>query len=884
MPVRIQNLRADLRPHPLNIVAPPPMRWELLATGDGARGVKQAAYRILAAASVDALVGGPHLFDSGKVATDESAAVWTAPLPAPGSRIWWNVEVFLEGGPALKAESPACFEIGLPDESAWGAHWISAEGSVSRSKAEAPKPAPMLRRAFRVEGKVSRARLHLCGLGFHLASLNGRPVGDSMLAPAFTAYDRTALYETFDVTGLLVPGENALGVVLGSGWYDHHIEDVWNFYVASWRDRPKLLCRLEIEMADGTREAIVSDRQWKATLAGPIVSEALRVGSHYDARHEFSGWDAGGFDDRAWHGATLARPPGGVLKPSRHAPVRRIRELAPSAWRETIGGAIVFDFPETTSGWAKLSVEEEAGTTVTATYAEELNAFGQVDRSPIQKCSLHPDFQVDRYTCAGRGQETWEPRFQYHGFRHVELRGLSRTKPEGAVKAVVVHNDFPEAGSFACSSPVLNRVQDAVRRSLLTNWHGLPTDCPQREKNGWTGDAQLSCEANLFNFDSETAWEKWIHDLLDAQRPSGQLPGIVPTGGWGFNWGSGPAWDSALVLIPWYLYLYRGNTAILERSLPAILKYLAYMASMAEDGAVAFGLGDWLDPRRVHWTPRCPVSVTDTAYWFCDTRLASSMARALGNDAEAARLEQSAQAIRQAWNRHFVDPTTGIVSGDVQTSYACALYHDLVEGEVWEKVAAHLVRTVDERDGHIDCGILGTKWILEALVKIGRGDLAYAMASKESFPSWGWFQTQGATTLWEDWSIGSTSRNHHMFGSVGDFFYRHLAGIQPDPRRPGFREFTVAPVVPKGLEAVSAKHRTPQGEIAVEWKVEAGQWRLDLAVPANTRCRLVAPAGIGALQEIPASTGSSAAPVDLSSGGADLGSGVYRFQGPMKAG
>ncbi|MBM4084973.1 MAG: alpha-rhamnosidase, partial [Planctomycetes bacterium] len=416
----------------------------------------------------------------------------------------------------------------------------------------------------------------------------------------------------------------------------------------------------------------------------------------------------------------------------------------------------------------------------------------------------------------------------------------------------VVHTAFDTRGEFACSNELLNKIQACTRWATLGNYHGIPTDCPHREKNGWTGDAQLSAEQALLNFDPMTCYRKWMADFRDVQRPSGQLPGIVPTGGWGFNWGSGPAWDSAAVLIPWYLYLYCGDTTVLAEHYECMKRYVEFTETMATDHIVNFGLGDWCPPHSTGGGGyKCPATVTDTAYFYVDTCVLAKTAALLGKSGDAKRFEKLAAKIRAAFRKRFLELETGKVTGNCQTSIGCALYQGLVDAAEQPKVLAALVAEVEAQKRHIDCGILGAKYVMHALTELGRADLAYAIATQTDFPSWGHWIAQGATTLWESWH-GNSSRNHHMFGDISAWFYKGLAGISPDPAAPGFQRVLIRPNPVGDLKWVRAWHRSPYGRIVCNWSLSSGtrrsvseggdgEFKLDLTIPANSTATVFLP-------------------------------------------
>lgn len=816
----------------------PVFNWAI--QGDGQDAI-QTAYRIVVSSEPERLVKDEgDVWDSGEVVTDQSCGVRFGGTPLVSShRYWWKVRARGRNGQWSQWSEPAWFETGLLNEADWTARWIAAPGRTPNSMPDAPKPAPFFRKEVKVKKKLAGVRAHVSGIGYYELHVNGSRCGDVVLAPAVSHYDRTVYYDTHDLTSAFQVGDNVVGVVLGNGWYNTFTLDVWDFQTAPWRHYPKVLMQLEITYADGEKETVVTDPSWKVAT-GPITFDGLRNGEYYDARLELDGWNRLGFDDGKWENAAIVRSPGGALRSAQLPPIQEIEELAPVSVIEIGPGSHVFDFGKNISGWGKLSLNGEAGREIVLQYGETVDEKGALDNSELDIFVRSGEFQTDRYTTRGGG-ETWHPRFTYHGFRYIQATGLRPGEGDG-LRALVVHTALADAGSFECSTELFNTIQELARRSTLTNYHSLPTDCPHREKNGWTGDALVSAEQVLFNFDPVTAYRKWMLDLIDAQRQSGQLPGIVPSAGWGYNWGSGPAWDSALILIPWYTYVYTGDRGILESTYGAMVRYLGFLGTMERDGIVNFGLGDWCPPADKAWEHKCPATVTDTSYAYVGYLTVSRIAELLGHHEDAHEFSQKAATTRDAFRRAFVDTATGSVAGDSQTSLACALYQGLLEESEKPLAFARLVDEVEKAGRHLDTGILGAKYLLHTLSHYGRTDLAYAITTQTTYPSWGHWIEQGATSLWERWD-GKGSRNHHMYSDISAWFYRELAGIQPDPVEPGFKHVIFRPNPVDGLGWVRAHHLSPHGRVESGWTVESGSFHLTIAVPGNCRGTVYLPEG-----------------------------------------
>lgn len=882
--VKVTGLQCEYLTNPLGLDTPAPrLRWVLES---GERGVRQSAYQILAASSEAALKRDRgDLWDSGKVQSEQTAQVlYAGKEPGPGRPCWWKVRVWDQDGRPSAWSAPAVWERGLPRKSDWEGKWIG------RTEDTAPRPAPLLRREFTVKGKVQRARVYVCGLGYHELRLNGEKVGDHVLDPGYTRYDRRALYVTHDVTNRLKQGPNALGVMLGTGWTNVHTVAVWYFDQAPWRQAPKVLLNLRLEYADGRTETIATDERWK-TADGPVTFDSIYAGESYDARREIPGWDRPGFDDSRWDEARVVKDPGGEVSAQEMEPIRITRTLKPVKITEPKPGVYVFDMGQNLSGHVQLTVSGPAGTEVVFKHGERLNPDGTLDqrdiaehmrpfRAPaIPKDAPLPRFQTDSYILKGGGVEVWEPRFVYHGFQYVEVTGLPGKPTPETVKARVTHSDVRPAGEFACSNPLLNKIQEATKWAFLSNLASIPTDCPHREKNGWTGDAHLAAEQAIYNYHPAAVYKKWIQDLADEMRPTGELPGIVPSSGWGYEWGNGPAWDSAYLLIPWYLYEYYGDTAILKHHYPKMRRYVDYLTTKAKDGIVSIGLGDWVPPGKT-----APTEVTSTGYYYADARIVARAAEILGKTEDARKYSELAESIKAAFNKRFFQPETGSYSNGTQTALATPLNWGLVPAEHRQKLVDLLVAEVEKKNGHLDTGILGTKYLLNVLLDNGRADVAYRVASQTTYPSWGHWIEQGATTLWEAWD-GTASRNHIMFGDISAWFYRALAGIRPDA--PGFKRIRIQPQVVGDLTWVRGSYDSIHGRIASDWKRENGTLTLSVTIPPNTAATVYVPTSDpGKVTESgkPAASAQGVRHLKNEDGRAvyEVGSGQYRFAAPLQ--
>ncbi len=829
--------------NPIGIDAPAPLlSWQLESNE---HGFQQTAYQILVASTeANLLQDIADVWDSRKVSSITSLDVpYKGKTLKSKQRYFWKVRIWDQQDKVSSYSSVSFWEMGLLHETDWVGKWISAPRILDWAKFASKREeenvdevfsaAPMFRKAFSIKGNVKSARFYISGLGYNVSYLNGKKISDHILDPAFTRYDKTVLYTTFDVSGMLQSGENVLGVVLGNGWYNMFTRAVWGFDQAAWRNIPTLIAQLEVLYEDGSKSSISSDDSWKVS-AGPITFNSVFQGEFYDARKEVPGWNMAAFKDTEWPYALAVSGPLGVKKPQLIPPIRETAELIPKSVTEVGKGKYVFDMGRNIAGYARLKIQAPAGTEISLIYGERLSKTGEVDQEHIAMYSMDKPFHTDKYTCKGEGLETWNPSFVYYGFQYVEVHGLSAKPKLNNLTGIVVHTDLETAGKFECSNELFNQIQSNTRNSYLNNFHGFPTDCPQREKNGWTGDAHLAAEMGLYNFKSQQAYQKWLMDIVDEQRPSGEIPGIVPTAGWGYFFGNGPAWDSAFMLIPWYLYQYNGDKEILEKLYPHLKRYVNFLSTKADaEHIISWGLGDWCPAKT-----QTPVELTSTAYYFVDVQILSKIATLLGKTDDAAQYAVRADVIKKAFNKRFYKGN-GIYGNGSQTSMACAIYQGLADENLEVTVAA-LVEAVKEKDYHLDCGILGTKYLLHALSDHGHADVAYRIVNQRTFPSWGYWISQGATTLWERWD-GSASRNHVMFGDVSAWFYKALGGISPAKDGAGYKKILLKPYFQSELKWVKASHDSPYGQIQSNWENKNGVIKYSIVIPHNTTAQVHLP-------------------------------------------
>ncbi len=551
-------------------------------------------------------------------------------------------------------------------------------------------------------------------------------------------------------------------------------------------------------------------------------------------------------DSMTRHGraATLRAAPSMNIVSQQLHPVRNVEKILPKSVRKINDTVFVFDLGRNISGVSQFRVKSEAGTTFRLAHGERIHPSGRLDMGNIIVHYRPTDdtdpFQTDIFISAGKGEETFMPRFSYKGFQYVEVtcsQPVNLTAEN--LTGYFMHSDVPPAGEIATSNPTINKIWYAANNSYLSNLFGYPTDCPQREKNGWTGDAHIAIETALYNFDGITVYEKWLADHRDEQQPNGVLPAIIPTSGWGYHWANGPDWTSTIAIIPWNIYLFYGDTRLLEECYDNIKRYVGYIESISPSGLTTWGLGDWVPVKS-----KSPVELTSSVYYFVDATILSKAAKLFGKEDDFKYYSSLADKIRNAVNAKYLNMESGLYGTGLQTELSVPLFWGVVPEDLKSKVAGNLARRVAADNDHIDVGLLGTKAILNALSENGYADVAYKVASQETFPSWGWWMVNGATTLYENWPIDAKSdisMNHIMFGEISAWFFKALGGIKPDPEKPGFKNIILKPSFVSGLNSSSAKHTSPFGEIVSEWERKNDNVVYKITIPPNSTASLYLP-------------------------------------------
>lgn len=820
----------------------PKLSWTIGCDEERKRGAFQSAYRVIVSDNFESIQKGEgNVWDSGKVESERQVNV-ECPLRSPRSaaRYWWKVKVWDERGEPSDYSKASFWEMGLLEHKDWEGAWIGGGN--------------LLRGALRIEAgrKISRARVYVCGLGYYELTINGKKIGDRVLSPSWTDYGKRVFYDTYDVTEhlrLLPTGEVAIvGLMMGKGRYPPAKEE--DMEIAGYGP-PVALLQMNIEYDQGTkRQTFFTDGSW-LSADGPIVSDDIFAGEDYDATREISGWNLPGPTDSRFGPVQVVEPPKGRLESSATLPPIRIvasiqtrRILCPSP------GVFVYDYGQNFSGWVRLKVRGPRGSRVTMRYAELVDEDGNVNTRTNERAE-----STDHYTLKGEGLEEYEPRFTYHGFRYVELTGFPGAPSTDTLEGRFVHSDVDPSGSFICSSELINRIHESIRWGQLSNLMSIPTDCPQRnERMGWLGDAQYSSEEAIYNFWMPTFYEKWVKDIEETQDSEGSINSVAPAY-WIRN-PADPAHGMAFIMIPFELYRHYGDLRVLRDHYESMKKYMDFLGSRSPGKILdSFNKhGDYCAP--FHVVPsETPRELISTSLYYLETVAMSKISAVLGREEDSVHYAKLASEISEALNSIFLkkrwDRTHDFFLesyGETQTSNVLPLYAGIVppdkEGEVIQTLVSNIVR---QYDGHLETGVIGTKYLFPLLSALGYEDLAYEVAIKTTYPGYGYMVKEGATTLWERWEYLTTyilsSHNHIMFGSIGAWFYSSVAGIIVDESRPGFRHFFLKPRPPSGLTNVVASLHTIRGLISLKWdkKTNPGNFSLEVVIPANCTCSVFIP-------------------------------------------
>ncbi len=848
--VNVVSLKCEYKINPIGVdLAKPRFSW---ISESGNRGVSQSAYQVFVSSSQTNLDENvADFWDSEKVSSDQSIQIIYDGKPLESNQTYfWKVKIWDQNGDEHLSE-PAFWTTGLLNESDWKAKWIGldkATGADAPNNAHSILSARMLRHEFNLEKKVKSATAFISGLGLFELYLNGEKIGDQVLAPGLTQYNKRAFYMTFDVTKYLHSEKNAVGVILGNGRFfaprAGATEQTRTFGF------PKVICQMEIQYEDGSSKTIISDETWKLTTNGPVLSNNEYDGEVYDARLELPGWNNAGYDDFAWMKAELVEKPGEKLVAQPNEPIKIMDEIDPVSVKEIKPATFIFDMGQNMVGWVELFVKGKKGDKVTMRFAETLKQDGSLFVDNLRSAEV-----TDTYILKGEGDEKWEPRFTYHGFRFVEMTGFPGVPTIHSIKGKVVHDALELTGSFTCSNPLINSIYKNAYWGVRGNYRSMPTDCPQRdERQGWLGDRSAECTGESFIFDISKLYSKWVTDMNDAQLASGSLPDIAPA--YWPTYSDNTTWPGTFLFASDMLYNQYGDLKTIDTNYPAMQKWISHMSQFLKGGIMPKDTyGDWCVPpedlKLINSSD--PLRITSaeyigTAYFYYELKLMQKFALLLGKEQDAAEYSKTAEEMKAAFNEKFLDPTELKYGNNTCTTSILALAFDLVPAEHRDKIVDNLLQKIlGENGGHLGNGLIGGQWLMRTLTSNGHADVAYQLAAQSSYPSWGYMVNRGATTIWELWNgdkgdPGMNSGNHVMLlGDLIIWYYENLAGIKADPEIAGFKHILMKPYVVGDLTSVDASYNSIYGKIKSGWKLENGKFNWKVTIPANTSATVFVP-------------------------------------------
>ena len=852
------TLKADLRTNPLALEKPPRLGWMIRSNR---KNTLQAAYRIRCSYDPRFPEDDPRLlWDSEMVHSEDSQFVgYGGKIPEVQRKVYWQVRIVDNHDRVSGWSEVASWQLADPEPSARKANWIEPE--FPRQEGE-DRPSPFMRREFRVKKPVERALLQVSARGVYEVRLNGKKVGEDHFSPGWTSYHDHIQYQVYELEEELKQGKNALGVILGDGWYRGYMG--WQGKQDFYGDTAALFLRLDIFYQDGKKESLYSDDKWKSST-GPVLSSDFQMGERYDARLEIPGWDLPGMDDSRWSGVKVSATETGTLIPSVGPPVRELQVLEPLEEIRTPKGERVFDFGQNMVGRVRFRLKGDRGSRIIIHHAEVLDSEGNFYTENLRKAKSE-----DIYIFKGKGTELYEPRFTFHGFRYIRISEYTgRISPED-LEGVVLSSHMESTGQFHCSDPMVNRLQENIRWGLFGNFVDVPTDCPQRdERLGWTGDAQVFAPTACFNVDAFHFYRKWLRDLEADQRDDGSVPWVVPhvvIDGGGTGWSDGfgaTGWADAATVIPWTVYTSYGDVRVLEDQYKSMRAWVEYMIRESGESLIfkgSFHFGDWLSfaeyysykynaPDYGYAGAHTSKELIATAYFYHSAGILRKAAGVLGKDGDARTYGQLQERLKEVFAEEFISPAGRMVS-ETQTAYVLALAFGILPEELREGMARKLADDV-EHFGHLTTGFLGTPLICQALSDNGYADVAIKLLLNKRYPSWLYPITMGATTIWERWdgirpdgsfqTKGMNSFNHYAYGAVGNWLYTRLAGIRSVEEAPGYKQVHIQPLFVKEFDYVHASYRSPYGEITSSWERKEGKIILKVSIPPNCRGRICQP-------------------------------------------
>ncbi|MDR1173014.1 MAG: glycoside hydrolase family 78 protein [Bacteroidales bacterium] len=851
--IHVADLRCELLTDPQGIDnAAPCLSWEI--TGDE-RGIQQTAYRVLVASSLEKLNAGEgDLWDSQTVKSNASANV-----PYGGKKLesrtvcYWKVKVTANRGSSDWSQ-PASWSMGLLDPSEWQAKWTGLDKSF-KSDAVDQRNTRLAARYFRKEfdaaQKPVKATVYVSGLGLYKLYINGKRIGDHELAPTPTDYSKSVRYNTFDVTGELIQGKNAIATTLGNGRFFTMRYDPKNLFIRGF-GFPKMILQLELTYADGSKQTVVSDDSWKVTADGPIRANNEFDGEEYDATREMPGWNVTGFDDSKWMQAEAVQAPEGKLEAQINRNIKVMETIRPVGISQPKPGMYILDMGQNMVGWVTMKVNGKAGDKVKLRFAEVLQ-----DDGTLYLANIRGALVTDQYTLKGSGTELFEPSFIYHGFRFVEITGYPGTPTVNDFEGKVVYDEMEVTGQFETSDQTINQIYKNAYWGIRGNYRGMPTDCPQRdERMGWLGDRAVGSHGESFIFNNGNLYAKWLDDIAQAQREDGSIPDVAPNF-WSI-YSDNMTWPGAYLIIANMLYEQYGNKEPIVKHYDSMKKWMSYMREkyMKDDIMTKDTYGDWCMPPElpelIH--SKDPARKTDaavlgTTFYYRMLFLLERFATLLNKPGDVTAFATEAQTVKNAYNEKFFNKETAQYSNNTVTANLLSLCYGMVPDGYADKVFNNIVdKTEKDFNGHVSTGLVGIQWLMRGLSDRGRADLAFRIATNRDYPSWGFMIEHEATTIWELWNgntadPGMNSHNHVMLlGDLIVWFYEYLAGIQNAPGSTGFEKIVMHPYPVAGLDHVSASYHSVHGIIKSNWRKDGNTFLWEITVPGNTTATVYIPA------------------------------------------
>ena len=861
--VSIKNLKSTVNEHPsLPGKVTALFSWQMQT---GQRNQVQTAYQVMVSETQDQLNTSKGIvWDSGKLNSSQSALVsYNGPELKPAQIYYWKVKIWNQDNHSSAWSEMATFHAGLLSDSDWrDAKWIGYrdllpelkvvpgihEGGDEMGKLGLLRPiVPLLRKEFEASGEIESAMLFISGLGQYEAFIIGEKIGNSFLAPGWTNYDKTVLYNSYNVTSMLHNGQNVLGAIVGNGFYNINRERYRKIVIAY--GEPKLIAQLRIKFKNGSERIVVTDTDWK-TAPSPITFTSIYGGEDYDARKEQAGWDKANFDDQSWQNAVLVALPTGKLTEESDYPVEIKDSFPVKTIKKLDDGTYLYDFAQNASGIIELKVQGHKGQEIRLTPSELITK----DVQPNQSASGSP--YSFSYILKGDGVEIWRPRFTYYGFRYVKVEGAAPQKENQQAQLIelkLLHNrnSTPSAGTFTCSNNLFNRTFKLINWGIKSNLQSVLTDCPHREKLGWLEQTFLMGSSVHFNFDLYQLYCKQVNDMMESQLENGLVPDIAPEyvafeGGFRDS----PEWGSASVILPWLIYKWYGDASVMEKAWPMMVKYAEYLKGKSDHHILSHGLGDWFDygPKQPGEAQLTPKALTATSIYYYDVKLFSEMASVLKKGEDHKRFSDWAGEIKTAFNAKFFDPETGVISTGSQTAMAMPLCVGLVDEQYKVKVMQNLEDSIRAQGKPLTAGDVGFRYLVEALTNGGKSQLLYEMNARDDVPGYGFQLKKGATALTESWpALENVSNNHLMLGHLMDWFYVGLGGISQTEKSVGYQEIVIKPEMVGDLTWVKASYQSPYGEIRSEWTKTEKAITMNITVPANTTALIYIPSSAGSI-------------------------------------